>query len=191
MKGCRPLAEHEVKSVSGNFTGHFAKRDRAIFILGTKTGFRISELLSLRIGDVFQAGCIVDRVSVARRHMKKKVEGRTVILHPEAKSALADWLNELDEETAPEAPLFRSRKGGRPVSRVHAWRVLNQAFESSGLTGKTGTHSMRKTFAARVYDALDHDLVKLQKALGHKNINSTAGYLSFREEEIDAAVLAA
>jgi site-specific recombinase XerD len=49
---------------------------------------------------------------------------------------------------------------------------------------------MRKTFANKVYDALGHDLIKTQRALGHKNINSTACYLSFREEDIDAAILA-
>ena len=56
--------------------------------------------------------------------------------------------------------------------------------------GKLGTHSMRKTFADRIYDRLDGDLAKTQKALGHKNINSTVQYLSFREEEIDEAILA-
>ena len=50
---------------------------------------------------------------------------------------------------------------------------------------------MRKTFADRVYEKLNHDLVKTQRALGHRNINSTVSYLSFREEEIDAAILAA
>jgi integrase len=50
---------------------------------------------------------------------------------------------------------------------------------------------MRKTFANRMYDKLNHDLVRTQRALGHTNINSTVQYLSFREEEIDAAILAA
>jgi integrase len=50
---------------------------------------------------------------------------------------------------------------------------------------------MRKTFANRMYDKLGHDLVKTQRALGHKNINSTVAYLSFREEDIAAAILAA
>jgi hypothetical protein len=49
---------------------------------------------------------------------------------------------------------------------------------------------MRKTFANRVYDRLRHDLVKTQRALGHKNINSTVSYLSFRDEDVDAAILA-
>jgi site-specific recombinase XerD len=54
------------------------------------------------------------------------------------------------------------------------------------LTGKLGTHCMRKTFANRVYQRLNHDLVKAQRALGYRNINSTVSYLSFAEEEIDA-----
>ena len=49
---------------------------------------------------------------------------------------------------------------------------------------------MRQTFANRVYHRLDHDLVKTQRALGHKNINSTVSYLSFAEAEIEAAILA-
>jgi site-specific recombinase XerD len=87
--------------------------------------------------------------------------------------------------------VFLSRKGdNRPVTRVHAWRVLHQAFTDTDLGGKLGTHSMRKTFANKVYDALGHDLIKTQRALGHRNINSTACYLSFREEDIDRAILA-
>jgi hypothetical protein len=49
---------------------------------------------------------------------------------------------------------------------------------------------MRKTFYNRMYDELNHDLVKTQKTMGHANINSTVQSLSFREEEIDAAIFA-
>jgi integrase len=93
MKGCQPLAEDEVDVVRKSFSGIYATRDKALFILGVKSGFRISELLSLRVGDVWQHGRLVDRVTVARAHMKKKVEGRTVVLHPEAKAALTAWLD--------------------------------------------------------------------------------------------------
>ena len=195
MKGCRPLTTEEVDLVSKSFGGMYAKRDTALFLLGVKSGFRISELLSLRLGDVIQAGRLVDRVRVQRRHMKKKTEGRTVLLHPDAKLALAEWVDELKtpslSPTSRSTYLFRSRKGrNRPISRIHAWRAIREAYESNELRGPLGTHSMRKTFANRVYDALEHDLVKTQRALGHKNINSTVQYLSFREEEIDAAILA-
>ena len=195
MKGCRPLTTEEVDLVSKSFGGMYAKRDTALFLLGVKSGFRISELLSLRLGDVIQRGRIVDRVRVQRRHMKKKTEGRTVLLHPDAKIALAKWVDKLKaanlSPTSRSTYLFRSRKGrNRPITRVHAWRAIREAYEANEMRGPLGTHSMRKTFANRVYDALEHDLVKTQRALGHKNINSTVQYLSFREEEIDAAILA-
>ena len=90
-----------------------------------------------------------------------------------------------------DAFIFQSKKGrNKPISRVHAWRILNEAYDANEMAGKLGTHSMRKTFADRVYDKLGRDLVKTQRALGHRNINSTVQYLSFREEEIDAAILA-
>lgn len=193
MKGCRPLNDAEIKDVVESFTGPYANRDKALFLLGIKAGFRISELLSLQAGDLLRAGRMVDRVTVARRHMKKKIEGRTVLLHPEAKKALAEWIDEMEtsQPVVDGTFVFLSRKGdNKPVSRIHAWRVLHKAFESKELGGKLGTHSMRKTFANKVYEALGFDLIKTQKALGHKNINSTAQYLSFREEDIDRAILA-
>jgi integrase len=158
-----------------------------------KSGFRISELLSLRVGDVWQHGRVVDRVTVQRRHMKRKVEGRTVLLHPEAKAALATWLSTLRQrlEGTPQTFVFHSRQGGnRPISPVQAWGILHEAVTTNELTGKVGTHAMRKTFANRVYHQLNRDLVKTQRAMGHKNINSTVAYLSFVEDEIDAAILA-
>ena len=76
------------------------------------------------------------------------------------------------------------------MSRVRTHQILKEAYDINKLAGKLGTHSMWKTFADRVYDRLGHNLVKTQKALDHRNINSTVSYQSFREEEIDVAILA-
>ena len=54
MKGTRPLDNDEIRRRSGCFTGTFAARNRALFMLGVSTGGRISELLSLTIRDVYQ-----------------------------------------------------------------------------------------------------------------------------------------
>jgi integrase len=193
MKGCRPLSEDEVQLLQQSFGGTYRLRDRALFLLGLKSGFRISELLSLRVGDVSQHGRMVERVTVQRRHMKKKLEGRTVVLHPDAKAALADWLMRLQQmtEITPQTYVFQSRKGvNQPIGKIQAWKILHEAATTNELTGKFGTHMMRKTFANRVYHQLNRDLVKTQRAMGHKNINSTVAYLSFVEDEIDQAILA-
>jgi hypothetical protein len=66
----------------------------------------------------------------------------------------------------------------RAISREQAWRILKEVFHSNELSGKLGTHAMRKTFANRVYEKLNHDLVKSLKAMGHANIHSTVSSLS-------------
>jgi len=192
MKGCRPLKDSEIKKILNSFWGKYANRDRALFVLGCKSGFRVSELLSLRIQDVYQHGEIVDRVTIERRHMKKHIEGRTVLLHPDAKKALTVLIDEMKHsgQAAADNFLFQSRKGGKSISRVQAYRILKNLFDECGINGKVATHSMRKTFADRVYKHLGNDIAKTQKALGHKSINSTVSYLSFSESEIDDAILA-
>ena len=54
MKGTRPLDNQEIVLVSACFDGTFKARNRELFMLGVSTGGRISELLSLTIGDVYQ-----------------------------------------------------------------------------------------------------------------------------------------
>ena len=82
-----------------------------------------------------------------------------------------------------------SAKGdNRPITRIHAYRLFKDACAANGLQGVLATHSLRKTFAHRIYERLGKDLIKTQRALGHRSITSTVQYLSFREEEIDRAI---
>lgn len=192
MKGCRSLSDEEIQRVVVSFRDKNAPRDRCLVILGIKSGFRISELLSLKVGSVWQFGQVVERVTVDRCNMKKRQEGRTVLLHPEAKAAIEALLAVLHRKVTfgPQTYLFQSQKGpNKPLSRVGAWLVLKKAFAKTQVTGKTGTHCLRKTFADRIYERLGNDLVKTQRAMGHRNIQSTISYLGFREQEIDQAIL--
>lgn len=191
MKGARPLNDNEIQKVLGALAGRYASRDRALFLLGVKSGFRISEILSLRLADVFAANEMATHISVRRSNMKGKIEGRTVVLHPQAKVALRIWIDELLSSGGESSDfLFKSRNGSnQPISRSQAFKLLEKSYRAVGLVGILGTRAMRKSFANSVYEKLDHDLVKTQKALGHRNINSTVSYLSFKSEEIDQAIL--
>lgn len=185
MKGCRPLNDDEVKRVLGTLDN---PRDRALFVLGIRSGFRISELLSLKVRDVYQYSAIVARVQVQRKHMKRKLESRSVPIHVAARNALLALIN--SHALKDDDYLFQSQKGrNEAIKRGQAWRILRDAYHTAELSGKVATHSMRKTFAAKVYEAVDGDLVKTQKALGHKSVNSTVSYLSFDEKEVDDAIL--
>jgi hypothetical protein len=73
------------------------------------------------------------------------------------------------------------RKGNNsPTSHVQAWCILRETYEASGMTVTLGTHTMRKTFANKVYTALTGDLLKTQRALGHRRRDSSVEHLSFK-----------
>ena len=56
MRGTRPLNNSEIRLVSACFEGTYEVLNRGLFMLGVSVGGRISELLSLQIGDVWQNG---------------------------------------------------------------------------------------------------------------------------------------
>lgn len=182
MIGCRSLNDDEISRMIGVLK---LRRDQVLFILGVKTGFRVSELLTLKVSDVYANNTITTELCIQKRNTKRKREGRRVRLHPMAVEALSLLVTELKH--APHMYLFQSQKGpfNSPLSRIQAWRIIKNAANSLGLQGKVATHSWRKTFAQKVYRALGENLFKTQAALGHASIDSTVKYLDINREEID------
>ncbi|MCX6125194.1 MAG: tyrosine-type recombinase/integrase [Proteobacteria bacterium] len=197
MAGCRALSDEEVELVLKNFKGKYAKRNVAIFTAGIKSGFRISELLSIRVSDVMQHGQFKSHIVVEAKNMKGRKKSRCVVFHQAAKDAIAEYLAEYEamwgRPMTPDMYLFRSQQGvNRRLSRSQVAKILHDVFDSQKFCGKLGTHVMRKTYAVRLYKIFGKDLVKTQRAMAHDNINSTCRYLQdFTGEDIDQAILSA
>lgn len=198
MKGARPLSKIEIRRILPTFQGRLRQRDRALFVLGVTCGFRIQELLSLRVKDVILEGEVVTRVTVEKCNTKGRVESRNVQLLNIAREYLLDWItNGLWQRgyVSPKTYLFKSEYGvNRPISARHAHRVLTRTYERNRLSGRLGTHCMRKTYAKFMYEDFQarrasgesiDPLPNVSKALGHKSLNSTMSYLSFLTENID------
>jgi len=118
--------DQEADAIMESFGGQCAARDRAIFALGRYTGERISAILKLRVGDIVQAGRVMNSVIYRRANRKGKTESRVVALHPKAKWAQTAWINLLARGNVLTADdfVFRSRKGdNQPISRVKYHRM--------------------------------------------------------------------
>ena len=183
MKGTRPLTDQEIADV---FSTLKTKRDKLLFLLGAKTGLRISELLSLTIRDVTEYGQVGSQVTVAKKNTKGKVESKTLPLTETVKKALSAYI---EGKTNLSEPLFKSTKSNKGITRMQAHRILKNVFNALELTGKVATHSMRKSYARKVHAALGSDILKTQIALCHKSLSSTASYLQVDKEEVVKAIL--
>jgi len=187
MKGARPLTDQEIIIIyDKGFEGEYDLRNQVLFILRLKTGLRVSEALSVTLSDVVQSdGTIRDRIYVERRKTKGKVEGRSIVLHPQVKLILNLFLTTIPRT---QEYLFAGNKGGT-IDKRSVWRIEREACIRVGIDPKkVGTHSTRKTFAKKVHEKLK-DVIKTQKALGHKDLNSTVKYLTVDEDEVDDAIL--
>jgi integrase/recombinase XerC len=82
--------------------------------------------------------------------------------------------------------LFRSQSGRRLGARQVQLRFA-QLLEQAGITRKVSVHSLRHTFATRLYHKTG-DLYLVQRALGHRHITTTEIYARVGEEALRRAV---
>ena len=192
MKGTRPLDNDEIRRVSTCFTGTFEIRNRGLFMIGVSTGGRISELLSLRVGDVYQNRKPVSDLLYSKSIVKGGEVSRSVPVNADGRKAidaLVNWHREHYRSITSKRPLFPSRhkKGSVPMHRQTAHAILKTAFIEAGLNGHIATHSLRKSFAQRLYDKTG-DIYMVQALLGHRNISTTQKYLGVNYADAKAAV---
>jgi len=160
---------------------------RLLIGLGCATGFRISELLSLKVSHVLKDGVILDYINVAKEYMKGKKSNRRIKLNAKTKDMLQSFFHDriLDENCY----LFRSRQGNnKPISSGMAWIIVRNLCQLHHIVGNVGTHSLRKTFAIGVYRTSGNDIRLTQIALGHAHIEVTIKYLGISSAEVDDVV---
>ena len=73
------------------------------------------------------------------------------------------------------------------MTRRAAHNVLKDAFEAAGLNGHLATHSLRKSFAQRLYEQTG-DVFTVQEMLGHKSIATTQKYLGVNYASVREAL---
>lgn len=177
-----------------------APRDRLLITAALRTGYRVSELLSLTIGNVWTDGGPRPAITVTRRHMKggrgarrRAARTRTVPVTPSVAAALRDYVpGRLAAGAAPTDPLFLSRSRGRALSRWQANTILHRLLERAGIRGGScyGMHSCRKAMARAIYEASGHDLRLVQRALGHRYCSTTEAYIAVDDDNVSAAIAA-
>jgi integrase len=140
---------------------------RFIFLVLVDTGFRISDVLNLKVRDVRRGKNITE---------KKTRKKRELLISEQLKLDLLIYAK--DAGLRSEDFLFPSTRKNlcRPLDRSSVYRVFKAVKGSFSLSGVISPHSCRKTFA-RDFMAKNNDLNALQKNFNHSNKKITEGYL--------------
>jgi len=160
-------------------------RNHLLFVLGINSGLRISDLLNLTIGDVINKHGKT-RLSVAIREQKTG-KGKSFPLNINAAKAVSLHVKTILQNDL-IAPLFASRKGNGPISRIQAWEILNRAAKDVGITDAIGTHSLRKTFGYHAFRS-GVGIERLQAILNHSSPAITLRYIGITQDDINNVYL--
>lgn len=153
------------------------KRDKAMLELLYATGIRVTELVSLDIGDInLEIGYII---------CKRQTKERIIPIYPRAASALKEYINDernfmLDESSD---ALFVNTNGTR-LTRQGFWKIIKSYAEKANINKDITPHTLRHSFAAHLLEN-GADIKSLQEMLGHADVSSTQIYTSIIKNKIN------
>lgn len=149
----------------------FYLRDRAMLETLYATGSRASELVTLKLNDLFLESSFC-------KCQGKGNKQRVVPLGAPAVMTLQAYLNDLRPHLVQANPgvswVFVSR-AGKPLSREMVWVLVKKYVRRSGVTGRVSPHTLRHSFATHLLSG-GADLRIVQELLGHANIRTTQHY---------------
>jgi len=147
------------------------ERNRAIIETLYACGLRVSELVNLKISNLY-----LDEGFI--RVIGKGDKERLVPIHDEASESIKLYVDQvrvhIDIKPGEEDTVFLSARGGK-LSRVMIFYIIKDLAEKAGINKRISPHTFRHSFATEL---VEHgaDLRAVQEMLGHVSITTTEIY---------------
>ena len=156
-------------------------RNYLLFTVGISSALRISDVLNLRLSDIYDMGKPKDYIDVKE---KKTGKSKRFATSPNLQKAIKEFVKAYKPEQ--DEYVFISRKGiNKPITRQRAVQILAEALDMCGLSDiNFGTHGMRKTFAYHCWKN-GTDITFLMRLLNHSSQKEVLHYISVEQEELD------
>jgi integrase len=157
-------------------------RDWLMLVLGLNFALRISDLIRIRVSDVYDPD-MYPRNRLILREKKTNKENFLAITNS-SRDSLIDYVKYTRIKFSDDY-LFKSRQGGnRSIDRIQAYRILNQVAEKVGLSDiNIGTHTLRKSWGYHAYKRFNLSLDDIMLKLNHQSIQSTKRYVGLTADE--------
>ena len=155
-----------------------AKRDSAMLALLYASGMRVSELISLNLGDLDTEGDFVRCFGKGRKE-------RLIPIYRQASLTVTEYVKEARPSLArshEEKALFLNRRGER-LTRQGFWQILKGYARAAELETEITPHTLRHSFATHMLSG-GADLRSVQELLGHANISTTQVYTHLTSEHV-------
>ena len=166
------LTENEIKNLinSIDLNHDFGQRNKTIIEILYGTGIRVSELVNLKLSNIFFKENII---KVIGKGNKERFVPLGEIASDEMKIYINDR-NQLKIDSKSSDVLFLNRYGRR-LTRSMIFKIISDASKRIGLDKKISPHTLRHSFATHLIKN-GADLRTIQLILGHESITTTEIY---------------
>lgn len=158
-------------------------RNRAIIEVLFSCGLRVSELVNMKLSDLY----LEDRVLLVRG------KGNKERLMPVSNKAIADlkrWFfdrNLMKIKPGEDDYVFLNRRGAH-LTRTMILIMVKRQAEEAGIKKTISPHTFRHSFATALLQG-GADLRSIQAMLGHEKIDTTLVYTHISNEQLRKAIL--
>ncbi|MDR1965736.1 MAG: tyrosine-type recombinase/integrase [Synergistaceae bacterium] len=171
------MTEGEIERLveAGNGESAIDVRDRTMIEMAYGCGLRASELVSVRLSDIDDAGGVM---YVRGKGRKERIVPYVGSLKETVRRYLADSRAKLSRSSAGagEHDFLFLTKSGLPMSRQELWGILRKRGARAGISkSRLHPHVLRHSFATHL-QRRGMDLRTLQELLGHSSIATTEKY---------------
>ncbi|MFM1879739.1 MAG: hypothetical protein RLZZ241_2605 [Bacteroidota bacterium] len=159
------------------------ERNRAIIETLYGCGLRVSELLDLKLGDLyFKEGFIL----VTGKGSKQ----RFVPIGSFNQNCIRQYIQEvralLKPQKGHESIVFLNRRGGK-LTRSMIFEILKRLAQKANLQKRISPHTLRHSFASHLLQN-GADIRAIQQMLGHESITTTEIYLHLDRRHLTAVI---
>lgn len=142
-------------------------RDNAIVEVLYSTGLRVSELVSLRIDNLFFGEGYI-------RVVGKGDKQRLVPVGSAARDKIQLYMELRRPKRSTEATLFLNNRG-EPLTRIMVFNIIKQAARLAGVDKNISPHTLRHSYATHLLEG-GANIRQVQELLGHESISTTEVY---------------
>ena len=157
-------------------------RNYMLIILGLNTALRISDVLSLTYGDIYNYRRKEWKTHIAVIEQKTGKQNR-IYVNQEVRKVFQQYMN--PTQHSPSAWLFSSQKQKEGhLSRYQAYRIIKDAGAFAGLDENFSCHSLRKTFGYQAWKQGTAPAL-LMSIFNHSAYQITKRYLCIEQDDKD------
>lgn len=158
-------------------------RNRAILETLYSCGLRVSELVNLRIHNLFFKDGFIRVIGKGDKERLVPISDKAI----REINNYMEWRCQLDIPEAERDYLFLNRRG-KHMTRVMVFLIIKDAAEKAGIQKNISPHTFRHSFATHLVNG-GADLRSVQEMLGHESILTTELYTHLGQQHLHDTIM--